>query len=317
MAAQAVNTGQLFTIESSLILCGVSQRPGLSAVGLRSDANRMAEEIFHNQFESCKDMSYKDITDDFETYAALSEKNGKIKLPVGTKKKIRAFLQWVKDEYHYGRNPEETAFPVADTEALIRRSKTFALFVSKSENLSKAAEPEKLKITTEWNDWKPTFENYLRLIPGRDGTPLSYIIRTNDQPDPTPHNEFLDEYVKMAPLTGEAFGIDSFEVRTYIMKYIAGNSNAEAAIQALQDTRCGRAAFLALSELYEGVGVNAIDITKADSILSNLFYHGEKQPHMWWAEFEKRLTWAFGVYNKRERREVFSDEYKFAKIVLL
>ena len=116
MAAQAVNTGQLFTIESSLILCGVSQRPGLSAVGLRSDANRMAEEIFHNQFESCKDMSYKDITDDFETYAALSEKNGKIKLPVGTKKKIRAFLQWVKDEYHYGRNPEETAF-VARTPA--------------------------------------------------------------------------------------------------------------------------------------------------------------------------------------------------------
>ena len=169
-----------------------------------------------------------------------------------------------------------TEFPVVDVETLLRRSITFDLFVKKSSSLSSNAEPDKLKVTTEWNDWKPTFVNYLRLLPGRDGVPLLYVIRTNETPDPTPHTDFLEEYVRMAPLAGEAYEIDSFEVRTYIMKYITENSNAEAAIQALQNTRDGRVAFTALSELYEGVGVHSVDITKADQIIATLFNHGEK-----------------------------------------
>jgi hypothetical protein len=38
----------------------------------------------------------------------------------------------------------------------------------------------------------------------------------------------------------------------------------------------GRQDFIALQEHYEGVGVNALDVTKANRILETLFYSGEK-----------------------------------------
>ena len=165
-AIAGAENANIFSIEDALILCGVSQTPGVVAVDRKSDAERMANEIFSNQFESCKDMSYKDITDDLKTYSTLTVNEGRIRLMVRMKKNIRALLQWVKDEFRYGRNPGMTEFPVADVENLIRRSKTFDLFVEKSSSLSSNAKPDKLKVTTEWNDWKPTFVNYLRLLPG-------------------------------------------------------------------------------------------------------------------------------------------------------
>jgi hypothetical protein len=48
---------------------------------------------------------------------------------------------------------------------------------------------------------------------------------------------------------------------------------------------------------YEGVGIHAIeDIREADDVIKNLFYAGEKPPHMLWSEFEKCLTRAFNAY---------------------
>ena len=60
----------------------------------------------------------------------------------------------------------------------------------------------------KWEDWAPTFINYLREIPGRDGVPLKFI-RANDLPDLTPNKDFLDDYVNNATLTDEAFTIDA------------------------------------------------------------------------------------------------------------
>jgi hypothetical protein len=53
-----------------------------------------------------------------------------------------------------------------------------------------------------------------------------------------------------------------------------------------------------------------MDIREAGKVLKSLFYIGEKPPHMWWAEFEKRLTRAFNAYVKRESRIVHSDSMK-------
>ena len=45
--------------------------------------------------------------------------------------------------------------------------------------MADAAKPEKFEKETKWNDWAPTFLNYLRSIPGRDGVPLKYICRAH------------------------------------------------------------------------------------------------------------------------------------------
>jgi hypothetical protein len=150
--------------------------------------------------------------------------------------------------------------------------------------------------------------NYLRSIPGRDGVPLKYICRTSEEADPTPNVDFLDDYVSMAPLHGEACAIDAADVHTYLVNFVAGNETAEAKIQAYQAQNNERLDYVALKEHYEGVGVHALD--KAENVLSTLYYGGEKKPHMWWEEFEKQITSAFITYNKREGRVVHSPEMK-------
>jgi hypothetical protein len=187
---------------------------------------------------------------------------------------------------------------------LIRRQKTHAQLVKKSSTLSDAAKPAKFTSETKWMDWASSFLNYLRSIPGQD------VCRDDELADPTPNTDFLDNYVNMAPLEGEAFAIDSTDVRTYIVNFVAGNETAEAKLQAHEGHNDGQLDFIAFRGHYEGIGIHALDITKAEVILTSLFYAGEKKPHMWWEEFEKQLTSAFTIYNKREGRVVPSPEMK-------
>ena len=152
--------------------------------------------------------------------------------------------------------------------------------------------------------------NYLPCISGRDGVPLKYICRTNEDPDPTPHADFMDDYMSMAPLHGESFTIDASTVHTFIVNFISRNDTAEAKIQAVIDQMNGRIDMKCLIDHYKGVGIHSIDIAKTDFIFENLFYSGEKPPHMWWDEFKKQLTSAFMSYVKKESRIVHSNDMK-------
>ena len=71
--------------------------------------------------------------------------------------------------------------------------------------------------------------------------------------------------------------------------------------------RNGRQSFQALKNHYEGVGANATAIVSAEDDITNLFYSGEKKPHMWWEEFETKLTVAFATIDKDQGRQVYSD----------
>jgi hypothetical protein len=82
----------------------------------------------------------------------------------------------------------------------------------------------------------------------------------------------------MAALDCEAFSIDSADVHTFIVNFIIGNDTAETKIQAYKGQNNGQLDFIALREHYEGVGLHALDITKAETILNTLFYSGEKKP---------------------------------------
>ena len=77
--------------------------------------------------------------------------------------------------------------------------------MEKSSDMSDAARPTKFTPTMKWDDWAPTFINYLRLLPGTDCVPLNYICREMDEPNPTRNVDFIDDYVMMAPIHyGEA-----------------------------------------------------------------------------------------------------------------
>ena len=273
-----------------------------------TQAERIAEGMFDNDFQSCLDKSNEDIDDDLKTWSSLTTMNGQIRLQPVHKKRIKAFTQWVKDKLRQNQDPQNEAFNVELTQELIRRSKTHQAFVEKAKTLSDIAKPDTFSDKTKWLDWKPTFTNYLKHIPGRSGVPLSYVIRPTGY-IPTP-DDMLDEYIANSPHSGEAFKTDCSEVHTYIVKFIKGNATAESVIISHGKVNDGRADMDALISHYEGTGINATIVSEAEKDIESLHYTGEKRPYMWWDRFELRITKAFATIDKVEGRVVYSDGQK-------
>lgn len=271
---------------------------------------RIATDMFDDDFQTCMDKDLKELDDDLRSYSTLTIAQGQIRLQPGIKKRIHAFIQWSCDRTRMGKDPETMAFPVNDAQELIQRTKDHAAYVKNSASISETAKPTAFTETTKWTDWEPVFHNFLRAVPGRNGIPLSYVIREDNNPSFNANASMLQNYITAAPHEGEAFEVDSSNVHTYIMNFIQGNANVEAKILGVLDQRDGRGAYQRLKEHYKGVGINAIAIMEAKLVIQNLTYTGEKKPHMWWEEFEKKLTMAFTVHDRRENREVYSNEMK-------
>ena len=288
------------TVAEAMLACGIAAP---------KDAT-FATEVFMDSFDTCRDMSEADLTDAFKTFSNLSVAEGRIRLLPAQKARVKAFLQWVKDQQRMGIDPSAMPFPVADTTTLIRRATTHKMYIDKSDTIASAAKPVKFTADVKWEDWSPSFINYVRAIPGRDGVPLKYVIRNNNNPDPTPQADFLDEYVNNAPLDGQSFTSDAAEVHTFIINFTVGNTEAESVIKIHENARNGRLDWQALKRHYEGQGIYAIDIQQAERDLETLYYAGEKKPTMWWLEFERRLNLAFNTYVKHEGRTVHSDQHK-------
>ena len=230
--------------------------------------------------------------------------------------KIHAFIQWSRDQIRKGLLPSLTEFPVQLTARLITNYKTHQAFIDKTRTISDAAKPGKFKDNTKWDDWYPTFLNFLRAIPGRNGVPLRYVCREFDEPTPNdPNIDFIENYILRAPVWGEAINVDAAEVHMYLVNFMSGNNVAEVKMLPHAHRTSGRLDFKALREHYEGVGVHSINVVKAEETIKSLFYSGEKKPHMWWDEFEKQLTHAFINLHKGEGREVYSNEMKLRTLL--
>ena len=122
-------------------------------------------EAFIDEFEICKDMPNEDLAECFKTLLGLNVGQGQIRLKPQQKNRVKAFTQWEKDQYRLGIDPTILHFPETHTAELLRRMKTHQLFVSKSDTTPKATKPVRLTKQAKWEDWAPTFINYVREIP--------------------------------------------------------------------------------------------------------------------------------------------------------
>ena len=296
------------TVTEAMEQCGLENVTQFQG---RTNAQRIADDIFGDDFYMCLDKTTDELDNDIKSFASMRQNQGQIRIGPGEKMKIVAFMQWVRNKVCCGEAPEDEPFPVHMHPDLIRDHKSHKIFIEKSKTLSDAAKPIRFKDTMKWDEWCPTFINFLRTIPGRNGVPLSYICRENEEGLPyNPMLDFLDNYVVRAPLLGEAFRIDANEVHTYLTNFMAGNETAESKMLPNANENNGRKDFLSLKEHYEGIGINAVNVIKAEEIIRTLYYSGEKKPHMWWDEFERRLNYAFNTCDKKERRQVYSNDMK-------
>ena len=169
MADNLIQQAGEMTVIDAMIACGVEHNALFMD---ETQAQRLANDIFDDRFDSCLDINFKELDDHFKTYSDLTVAQGQIPIRPGTRKNIKAFVQWTRDELRLGRDPSTTPFPIELVSDLIRRYKTHQKFIDDSKTLAEAAKPDKFKESTKWEDWKPTFMNYLRSIPGRDGIPF-------------------------------------------------------------------------------------------------------------------------------------------------
>jgi hypothetical protein len=176
-----------FTVHDAMISCGINN---IDLYDGDTPAERIATDLFGDVYATCTDKSFEELDYEFKTYSDLTQNQGQIRLLPGAECMIKVFIQWVRGERRLGRDPSLIAFPVANAPNLLRRYKAHQQFVKKASTLSDVATPEKFKSETKWADWAPTFLNYLRTMPGRDGVPLKYVCRTSDMSDPTPNNNF-------------------------------------------------------------------------------------------------------------------------------
>ena len=127
------------TIADALFSCGVPIPHHI----------RLATELFGDDFASCMDKTMKELDADFKTFSELSRAQGQIRLTPGTKRNIRAFVQWTRDKIRLGTDPTTLAFPLARSAELIRRMKTHDKFAEDASRLSDAAKPDKFTSDTK------------------------------------------------------------------------------------------------------------------------------------------------------------------------
>ena len=139
----------IFNLRDAIILCGVNV---VDIFLGDTPAFRFATDILGDNSTTCMDKTFEELDISFKTYSDLTQAQGQIYLLPGIKRNIKVFIQWVRDEQRFVRNPETIAFPVVQAPVLLRRYKTHANFVSSASTLADAVKPEKFTSKTKWVD---------------------------------------------------------------------------------------------------------------------------------------------------------------------
>ena len=151
------------SVRSTLVLCGV---PDVGLFDGKTPTQRMASDIFFDNFLAVIDTTRDHITDALKTYAALTVTNGRIILQPGVNARIIAIIQWVHDEVNMSRYPIYTPFHPPYVAVLTARHQAFLRFRTNMEMNAKSSKPKDFKDDDNWDAWVLTLRGHLRLIPG-------------------------------------------------------------------------------------------------------------------------------------------------------
>ena len=128
-----------YTITDAMVLCGI---PDGNPFNGSTQAQRIAVDVFDDDFQSTMDKTFQELEDDFKSYSSLTVNQGQIRMNPGTKKRVKAFIQWDRDMIRCDIDPASMAFPVWDTAGLIRKYKSHEAFVAKSKTITATAKPD-------------------------------------------------------------------------------------------------------------------------------------------------------------------------------
>ena len=141
---------------------------------------------------------------------------------------------------------------------------------------SKAADPGKFKDERKWPEWEKAFINYLAVIPGVSGIPLSYVVREAEDPEAeADYGSFNERMIHRAPLNGQYYIADARRVHTLLLGFLQGEQT-ENWIHSISRNQDGRRDMVALRRHYAGEGNSTRRIADAKKIQSSLHYKTER-----------------------------------------
>ena len=92
---------------------------------------------------------FNEIDADLKSFSILTVYQGQIRLQPGTKRSLKALVQWVGDMIRTDQNPTTAPPPILDTALLTRRYKKHKTFTKKTFTISDAAKPSRLTAITK------------------------------------------------------------------------------------------------------------------------------------------------------------------------
>jgi hypothetical protein len=275
-------------------------------------------EIAQDRFNSFADIAgleIKDVDRLSKGFAARTVANGKKIFGMRRTMRLKGMVHWVQD---FGRVSREAAVDeapdVVDAATFLAaldvardRAKMRKHELEESDDLSKAADPGKLKKQKDWMQWERGFNNFLSTIPGQSGIPLNCVIRENE--NPSYENKGDDDFdqlcVEAAALTGMMFQADSRKVHQLITGLVHGEA-AETWIKSVARRRNGRMNFRALTDHYGGAGNKSVRIKEAEVLRRTLTYKNERA--MSFEKFITNMNLMFVAHAENE--EVMSEDQK-------
>ena len=89
----------------------------------------MASGLFDGDFSSCMDKTYEEIDEDLKSYSSLTVFYGQIRLGLGNKNNIKAFIQWTRYQIRLVLDHVLTRFTVVNASIFIKRYKHHEAYI--------------------------------------------------------------------------------------------------------------------------------------------------------------------------------------------
>jgi hypothetical protein len=166
----------------------------LNAVGfnIAEQRARIMEAGLAN-YEDFRYLVEKNIQDMVEEFGKCLQQNGQIIFGLGRTKKLTGVMHWIQDCHRTSDIPDHNNF---NEQALVEvqiHALVHKLDIDLVDTNTKVADPGKFKDECKWPEWEKAFINYLSVIPGVNGVPLSYVVHDVAEPEDGVEYETFNE----------------------------------------------------------------------------------------------------------------------------
>ena len=201
----------------------------LEWIGSTNQSNRTS--IIGNAFSTYTDiqtLAEKDITELSESFSGPTAQNYHIKFGICRTKQLKHTVHWVQDFYRVSIISTTDGLKEADFLSALTVTGKWAdvckLSYDQSDKKAKVASPGSLVSENKWVEWEPKFINYLSILIGMNGIPLSYVINENDTPDRTTTQvNLIEEYIACTHFNGVNYQSDCSAIHQVLLSFTTGH----------------------------------------------------------------------------------------------